>query len=90
MTRHPEDFCERCKRPNVMWFAPSELWNAVHGEWGILCPVCFVELAKAAGIDAAWKLHPETFPDETSFCPHPGCTRPMWTRDHYHAGETGT
>lgn len=57
---HPEDFCERCKGPNVVWFAPSPLWNAAHGEWDILCPVCFVQLAEAAGITpTAWRIAPE-------------------------------
>lgn len=57
---HPEDFCERCKQPNVTWFAPSALWNAAHGEWDILCPVCFITLAEATGINAtAWRVTPE-------------------------------
>lgn len=59
---HPEDFCERCKGPNVIWFAPSPLWNAAHGEWDILCPVCFVTLAVAAGINQdAWRIAPEFY-----------------------------
>lgn len=60
---HPEESCERCHRPNVTWFAPSELWNkavrAVDGP-GILCPVCFMQLAEAAGIrPTAWRVAPE-------------------------------
>lgn len=60
---HPEAFCERCHRPNVTWFAPSDLWNkAVRavGAEEILCPVCFVQLAEAAGIKpTAWVVSPE-------------------------------
>jgi hypothetical protein len=59
---HPEDFCERCRRPNIVWFAPNEIWNAAHGEWGILCPVCFAELAAAAGFNKdAWRVAPEFY-----------------------------
>lgn len=58
---HPEDFCERCHRPNVTWFAPSDLWNKAAGDrHDILCPVCFVQLAEAYGIrPTAWKVAPE-------------------------------
>lgn len=60
---HPEDFCGKCGRPNVVWFAPSPLWNKAvraKGECEILCPVCFVQLAEAAGIPAtAWVVMPE-------------------------------
>ena len=73
---HPEHRCERCRGPNVRWFAPSPLWNAAHGEWDILCPICFVQLAEAAGIDpTAWEVRPEVLPQETTtateepFCP---------------------
>lgn len=60
MRGHPEDFCERCKRPNCTWFAPSPIWNAAHCEWDILCPICFVQLAEAAGITpTAWQVAPE-------------------------------
>lgn len=57
---HPEDRCERCGGQNVTWFAPSELWNKAHGVYDILCPVCFVNLAEAAGIrPTAWQIGPE-------------------------------
>lgn len=56
---HPEAVCEQCGRENVVWFAPNEVWNAA-GAAGILCPVCFVKKAEAAGLDAAaWKIEPE-------------------------------
>ena len=58
---HPEGTCDRCGGGNVCWFAPSPLWNTVarsHG-YGILCPLCFIVLAEAQGLRAAWKIEPE-------------------------------
>ena len=58
---HPEDFCQRCGRSNIVWFAPNNLWNKVvrvNNHPGILCPVCFVELAEALGIREVWKVAP--------------------------------
>jgi hypothetical protein len=60
---HPEDHCQRCGRANVSWFAPSPLWNEVMGgEAGIVCPVCFAQLATERGIDTTWRFEPETRP----------------------------
>lgn len=60
---HPEDFCERCRRENIVWCAPSELWNKVVGSPnGILCPVCFAKLAEAGGLIAVWRLTPTQIP----------------------------
>lgn len=60
---HPEDFCQLCGRSNVTWFAPSPLWNqAIRAKHlpEILCPVCFIEYAEAAGIKpTAWRVAPE-------------------------------
>lgn len=56
---HPEAYCDRCRCPNITWFAPSPLWNkAIAGtHHDILCPVCFIQLAEAAGIHTtAWKV----------------------------------
>jgi len=62
---HPEDYCHRCKGPNVVWSAPSPLWNEVmrggdiNGPWRwdeIICPTCFVVLAEEQGIAANWRL----------------------------------
>lgn len=59
---HPEYLCERCHGLNVVWFAPSQIWNQAHGEFDILCPVCFVSLAEAAGIKpTAWQIAPEGY-----------------------------
>lgn len=58
---HPEDFCKKCGRPNIVWFAPNSLWNKVvrvNNHPGVLCPICFVELAEAIGIREVWKVAP--------------------------------
>lgn len=66
--RHPEDFCEQCQRPNVVWFAPSPLWNKVVRERKlpeILCPVCFIQVAEDAGVRlGAWRVAPEDYADD--------------------------
>lgn len=53
---HPEAFCERCGRENIVWWAPSEVWNAVTAavdpvkERGVIwCPTCFAALAEQHG-----------------------------------------
>jgi len=59
---HPEDFCEQCHRPNIVWFTPSPLWNKAIREVGlpeILCPVCFAQAAEVIGISPTWELAPE-------------------------------
>ena len=59
---HPEAFCQRCGRPNIVWFAPNEIWNRVNPAEGILCPVCFVLSAEDAGIrPTGWMLAPREY-----------------------------
>ncbi len=54
---HPEDICQRCSGPNVVWFADNDVWNAVIGSPnGIICPICFVREAEAKGFQRAWHL----------------------------------
>ena len=56
---HPEAFCQECGRRNVVWFAPSDIWNAtMGGGQGILCPVCFIEAAESAGLFGPWIVAP--------------------------------
>lgn len=57
---HPEDSCQQCGGPNVVWFAPNLIWNAVAPGDGIVCPVCFIKAAEAKGFNkAAWQIAPE-------------------------------
>ncbi|WCB94471.1 hypothetical protein DSM104299_03208 [Baekduia alba] len=69
MAEHPETTCRRCGGPNVSWFAPSPLWNAVmrggsiDGPWEfdeLICPTCFCILAEERGIASTWRVHAET------------------------------
>ena len=64
---HPEDYCHRCGLQNACWYAPSPLWNAVMGDsgQGIVCMLCFVEIAEAKGIVKAWRLSFATSGDST-------------------------
>lgn len=57
---HPEDFCDKCKQPNIIWFCPNDLWNKYSAGWPILCPVCFAKLAEEQGFKCtAWMVLPE-------------------------------
>ena len=65
-TDHPEHYCHRCSGRNALsWYADSDVWNAVVREGDkdipeILCPICFVELAKEKGVNpTAWRLSKE-------------------------------
>ena len=62
MSEHPEATCQRCGRPNPVWFAPNDLWNAVMGdERGIVCPSCFAAQAEDQGDvgSVIWRFAPE-------------------------------
>lgn len=66
--QHPEDYCHKCGGPNVVWFAPNSLWNKSVREANqpeILCPVCFVRLAEAAGVQAVWEVAPQQHREST-------------------------
>lgn len=64
---HIESICERCTGPNVVWSAPSPLWNEImrggsingNEEHQIVCPTCFAYLAERRGVATLWKLFPE-------------------------------
>lgn len=62
MELHPEDLCEICWRPNIVWSVDSKVWNYLtekftqFGREIILCPICFVKIAIKAGINVAWTL----------------------------------
>jgi len=59
--------CDDCGRANPVWFAPSDVWNLVVGgpdatddPGGVLCPICFIAKAEAAGIKPnGWRIEPE-------------------------------
>lgn len=64
----PEDTCGRCGGPHVPWTAPSPLWNQVmrggciNGDEpyrGIVCTVCFAELAEQQGVATRWRMFAE-------------------------------
>ena len=64
--------CRKCGGPNVVWFAPSPLWNYVMRENDINGPVhyadlvcvrCFIELAIEKGIAGRWRLTVDPEPD---------------------------
>jgi hypothetical protein len=59
--KHPEDTCQICDGPNVVWFAPNELWNkhAMSRGYGIICPTCFARLVADDGVEVVWKFSPE-------------------------------
>ena len=61
----PETYCHRCFRLNIPWTAPSPLWNEVmrggdiNGQEpfeGIVCPMCFMQLAEEKNIATGWRL----------------------------------
>jgi hypothetical protein len=56
---HPEDFCKVCGGENPVWFVNSKLWNKFHGPYSILCPRCFMLIAKQQGYDRVWEITPE-------------------------------
>lgn len=60
LRNHPEDWCQRCWGRNRVWFVQSELWNAYHSTFSVLCIDCFIILARERGYDPVWELRPET------------------------------
>lgn len=65
MSARSEDVCGRCGGPNIVWSAPSPLWNEVmrggdiNGEelfGGVVCPVCFAQMAEEQDIALLWQL----------------------------------
>jgi hypothetical protein len=64
---HPEHRCERCGGRNTIWYADSDVWNRISGDWSILCPICFCELGAEAGTaPTAWRLSIEGDDPEVS------------------------
>lgn len=68
----PFEDCHRCGGPNVVWFAPSPLWNLVmrgndiNGEAlhdDLVCVTCFVILANEAGVSGKWRVTVDPEPE---------------------------
>lgn len=63
-----EMVCDRCgRRHGVVWFAPSDIWNAVMrggdpaagDEFAFCCPICFMALAGKRGVETTgWLVTP--------------------------------
>lgn len=61
--RHPESYCHKCGGPNIVWFVANPLWNKYVPDDGIICPVCFVQIAESCGLECiAWELVHRTQP----------------------------
>lgn len=80
----PEDGdtrCQHCGRPNPVWTAPDNVWNAVMGDdGGVLCPPCFIARAEKTGLTPpSWRVAPRwlirpghpTPPDKPDPLPNP-------------------
>ncbi len=58
---HPEDRCDRCGGRNMkVWHVDNALWNRIAGDFSILCPICFAELAELSGMLPIWVLRNES------------------------------
>lgn len=57
-TDAPEHRCDRCGGRNITsWYADSDVWNRAAGDYSILCPICFSELAAEVGMTpTTWRL----------------------------------
>lgn len=63
-----EMVCDRCtRRHNIVWIAPSDIWNEVMrdgnrgnpDEFSFCCPNCFMQLANERGVGSrSWKVSP--------------------------------
>lgn len=54
--KHPEETCQKCDNCNVIWSAPSELWNELYPDEGIVCPQCFAETAEKNGYSVMFRV----------------------------------
>lgn len=55
---HPEYICGLCGGKNIVWYAPSPLWNHVvrqRGKPEVLCPDCFDDLCNDLDITIIFK-----------------------------------
>lgn len=60
LRRYECEICHACGRPvghctGSWWSADNALWQAMTGrEQGVLCPPCFVEVAREKGVHVYW------------------------------------
>lgn len=60
--------CQRCGRPNIVWYTDRDLWQTVMPDDGVVCVGCFVEAAEQhLGVGVAWYLHHESMPVSSEF-----------------------
>lgn len=68
----PHERCRRCGGANVVWFAPSPLWNLVMRENDIngpiqfgdlVCIPCFIGLAAEKGVQGVWRIGVDPEPE---------------------------
>lgn len=70
--RAEDEACRRCGGPNVVWSAPSPLWNLVmrgndiNAETqyaDLVCIACFVEMSEEAGVmPKRWRVYADPEP----------------------------
>lgn len=67
-----DERCCRCDGENVVWSAPSPLWNLVmrgndidgDPKWGdLVCIRCFIVLAEEAGVRGRWRVSVDPEPE---------------------------
>jgi hypothetical protein len=58
--------CQQCNAAyREVWWAPDDVWNEVSGDYNLLCPGCFDQLAREKGIYLHWGCKAEEYPLET-------------------------
>lgn len=62
--RDSGELCAICgKRYLTVWKAPDVLWTALmRPHAGLVCPVCFDQLARSNGVSLYWTCTPGEFP----------------------------
>lgn len=58
VVRHDGESCQMCGRryDDFLWWAPGDLWwEVMRRESGLLCPRCFTEMARDAGLLLTWR-----------------------------------
>jgi hypothetical protein len=53
------EICELCGGDIPAWKTDNKLWLKYHDSFNLLCPDCFMWLAKSKGYDPLWELKPK-------------------------------